>query len=220
MNAAMHGGNQEKEIVVLSAHPGHPIESGSAKFLAPEQRAILFNALVNDQVYLLITSSSRCEQIVKEGVKGLNEYSDEDLLKAAVASGLGISLAGAGFERLADTVFGDKGKPLFDGWLAGLHSGDEVIWTDPAEAPMLDAILEFHDLSREFWDSLTLEQKEQVAIEAGETWPSSSGTYRVLLVVTQSGQVESRDSVLVLKNEAGLRVEVLAHELSPLMKEG
>lgn len=173
--------------------------------LSPEQRSTLFKGLVNDRVLLLTTSTGYAEQVVIEGIKGFNDHSDPELIKAAVDAELTFSLGMAFLD--------EHGIPLPADESLALVPNDEMFWKDPAEVDVLKNILEFHDISRIFWDGLLEHQKSELAFEAGEVWSGSSGIYQVVKVNTESGKVETRDSVLMLRNDAGSEAEVFAHEL-------
>jgi len=178
----------------------------SEKPLLPyEQRQSLLRALVNDRMDLISRSKCLFRQVIEEGIKGFNDFTDTELVKAAVDAGLGISLADAGFD--------ETGNPLLSDWLLSLLPGSEVYWVDPADLDVIGNTMAFHDLSSEFWESLSDAQKTELAREAGETWPGSSGLYTIALINTESGKIESLDSIVVLKNEAGSRAEVLPREL-------
>lgn len=174
--------------------------------LSDDQRQSLLRDLVNDRMDLI--SRSRClfRQVIEEGIKGFNDFTDAELIKAAVDAGLGISLADAGFD--------EAGSPLLSDWLMNLLPGAEVYWVDPADLDVIGNTMAFHDLSSEFWDSLSDAQKAELAREAGETWSGSSGLYTIALINTESGKIESLDSIVMLKNEAGSRAEVLPRELA------
>lgn len=183
----------------------HDLWPNEKPLLSEELRKALLKDIVRDRMDLISRSKCLFRQVIEEGIKGFKDFTDAELIKAAVDAGLGISLADAGFD--------ETGNPLLSDWLMSLLPGSEVYWVDPADLDAIGNTMAFHDLSSEFWCTLSVDQKAELAREAGENWPGSSGLYTIVLINTESGKIESRDSVVVLKNEAGSEAEVFAHEL-------
>lgn len=180
--------------------------------LSPAQRAILAEDLASNRESRLSTAAFR-KAVARHGLASLEAMSDTALLLEAYRAGLPITLADAGFDKLADATQNRLIK--HDDWYASLCVGSSVYWVDPEEEAARNTILEYHDMSLEFWDSLSLDAMTELAREAGMSWPFSSGIYRIAMIASDSGVIESNDSIVMLMNEDGSLVEAHPSELRP-----
>ena len=80
------------------------MDLGEKELLSEDQRKVLLKALINDRQDLIGSRKAYREQIVLEGLKGFKDYSDSELIKAAVDAGLGIILADIGFVDFDEAV--------------------------------------------------------------------------------------------------------------------
>lgn len=183
----------------------------STVVLTADQRKHLIQALV-----LVMEQKPRAvfATMIQFGFRGLENYADADLISAAVEAGLGITLADVGLD--------ESGSPLMEDWMKALAPGGEVFWRDPEEEAVIERILAVNaegispdeDLVfRENWDGLPEHHKIELAEQAGETWPLSTGVYTISEIKTESGKIESFNTIIVIRNFEGSEAEVFAHEL-------
>lgn len=182
-----------------------------AVVLTAEQRKILIRSLV------LIKEQkphAMFGKMLQFGFRGFENYTDAELITAAVEEHLGITLADVGLD--------ETGSPLMQDWMKALRPGDEVFWKDPEEEATIERILaanadapveQAETLFREAWDRLPECHKIELAEQAGETWPLSTGVYTIAEIRSESGAIDSFDTVVVIRNFEGSEAEVFAHEL-------
>lgn len=139
---------------------------------------------------------------------------DRDPAPGSVEAGLGITLA--------DVALDESGSTLMEDWMKALAPGEEVFWQDPEEEAVIERILavnaegispEEYVVLREDWDHLLEHHKIELANQAGETWPRSSGVYTISEIRSESGKIESFDTIVVIRNFDGFEAEVFAREL-------
>lgn len=185
--------------------------------LDEKQRQILIDALVNDYLDSIANDSGYAEYVVRHGFSAIERRSDDDLVACCHSSGLEWAIAEAGllssnyfvsylegsgtdvrfFECQAEDL--DEAVSLFDTWARKLGGGVTRLYAMPCW------VYELQPGSRVIWRDP----------DGGK----SSGTYVVCSINSGTGRVETEDTLIRLKNDAGTEVEALPKELYKPLEE-